>query len=87
MKQFLLYLLLMPFFSISQTINEIDKDGEKQGIWSKNYKNKNVRYKGQFKDDKPKGLFFYYYDSGELKAEKEFFHDGAAATTHLFYKD
>ena len=49
--------------------------------------NGNVRYKGQFIDNKPQGLFYYYYDSGELKAEKEFFHDGEAAATYFFYKN
>ena len=87
MKKLLLFLFLFPFFSISQTINKIDDYGMKQGVWSRNHKNGNVRYKGQFKDNKPQGLFYYYYESGALKAEKKFFHDGEAVATHFFYKD
>ena len=86
MKKLLLFVLLLPFISISQTINEVDDNGNKQDIWSKNHKNGNIRYKGRFKNDKPQGLFFYYYESGELQVEKEFFHNGEAAATYFFIK-
>ena len=87
MRTLLLYFFLIPFFSISQTINSIDAYGNKQGVWSQHYPNGNIRYKGQFEDNIPQGLFFYYYESGELQAEKEFFHKGKAVATHFFYKD
>ena len=74
MKNIFLYICIIPIVCVSQTINEIDSNGNKQGVWSKYYKNGNLRYKGQFRNDKPEGLFFYYYDTGELKVEKEFFH-------------
>ena len=65
----------------------IDNQGNKQGIWSKSYTNGSIRYRGQFKDNIPYGIFNYYYVTGELEAKKEFFHNGLAAATHIFYQD
>ena len=31
MKQLLLFLLLIPFFAINQTINEVDENGDETG--------------------------------------------------------
>ena len=59
----------------------------KQGLWKKTYDNGNIRYKGNFIDDKADGIFYYYYKSGELKLEKEFFHSGSAAATYVYYKN
>ena len=73
MKRLVLFFSLLPFISISQGINKLDDNGEKTGLWAKKYQNGNLRYKGQFKDGSPQGLFFYYYESGEIKVEKEFF--------------
>ena len=87
MKNLLLCFLLVPFVLIGQTINKVDEYGKKQGLWLKKHKNGNLRYKGEFKDDKPQGLFFHYYKSGELQVEKEYFHNGKAVATHFFYKD
>ena len=86
MKKLLLFLFCIPYLSFAQEVNHTDVDGNKQGIWTKSYKNGKVRYKGQFKNDKPFGLFYYYHTSGELQAEKKFFHNGTAAATHIFYK-
>ena len=59
----------------------------KQGVWSKKYKNGNIRYKGQFQNDKPQGLFSIIIIIVEnYKPTKEFFHNGEAAATHFFYK-
>ena len=71
MKKLLLLSMLLPFLAFSQSVNELDASGKKQGIWTKTYKNGNLRYRGQFKDDKPQGLFYYYFSSGESQAEKE----------------
>ena len=87
MKKILFFLLLIPFLSFTQTINEVDANGLKQGVWKKMHNNGNLRYSGQFKNNIPLGIFMYYYSSGELQAEKEFFHKGEAAATHLFYKN
>ena len=87
MKKLALLLFCIPLFSFSQSINEIDASGKKQGVWQKTYESGKLRYKGQFYNDIPYGLFYYYYPSGELQVEKEFFHNGLAAATHIFYKN
>ena len=74
MKRLILFLLLLPFISISQNINKHDDNGKKQAFGLENIKMEKLRYKGQFKNGNPQGLFFYYYKSGEFKVEKEFFH-------------
>jgi antitoxin component YwqK of YwqJK toxin-antitoxin module len=86
MKNLILLLFLIPILSLSQDINNIDVNGYKQGNWLKKYNNGNIKYKGQFTDDKPFGLFYYFYENGKLKAEKKFFHDGQAASTHFYDK-
>ena len=67
MKKILFFLLLIPFLSLSQTINEVDTKGLKQGVWKKMHTNGNLRYSGQFKNDNPSGIFLYYYSSVELQ--------------------
>ena len=48
MNKIFLTLLILPFTVVSQTINQVDTFGYKQGEWSQKYPNGNVRYKGQF---------------------------------------
>ena len=64
--KYIFYLLL--FFSLSssaQSINYVDVDGNKQGVWKKTYKNGSLRYEGTFKDDIAQGIFYYYYKTDE----------------------
>ena len=86
MKNLLLFLFCIPFFAFSQTINEVDSKGLKQGDWKKTYENGNTKYEGNFKDDIEQGLFKYYYKTEELKGIKEFFHKGKAASAHFYNK-
>ena len=44
MKNLLLFLFCIPFFAFSQTINEVDSKGLKQGDWKKTYENGNTKY-------------------------------------------
>ena len=87
MKIFLFIIFSISISLNAQDINQINVDGQKQGIWKKNYENGKLRYSGQFNNDIPTGIFYYYYKSGELQLEKEFFHNGLAAATHMFYKN
>ena len=87
MRFLLFFLLIFSFFCSAQNINQIDSKGKKQGLWKKTYDNGNIRYKGNFIDDKADGIFYYYYKSGELQLEKEFFHSGSAAATYVYYKN
>lgn len=66
-KNILLIFLLFCYCSFGQ--NKIDEKGRKQGLWEKTHpKSKAIQYKGQFKDDKPIGTFYYYYPSKSLQA-------------------
>ena len=54
-------LLFLSGFVFSQEINKVDSKGRKQGVWQKTYPNSRaIEYKGQFKDDKPVGTFYYF---------------------------
>jgi len=41
----------------------------KEGPWIRVYPNKNLYYRGQFKEGVPTGTFQFYYESGELMSE------------------
>jgi hypothetical protein len=47
MKKLLLFLMLIPFLGFPQSVNEVDANGLKQGVWVKTFDNGNLRYKGQ----------------------------------------
>ena len=70
----------------SQQKNIIDHNNLKQGEWHKKYQNGSLKYKGQFKDGIPYGTFLHYYNTGELKIEKKYFHNGTASSCHFYYK-
>ena len=84
--KFLLFLLAFSFSVNAQDINLLNSNGKKQGVWKKTYENGKIRYTGTFNNDIPVGIF-YYYKSGELQLEKEFFHQGKTAATYIFYKN
>ena len=60
----------------AQTVNQIDKDGQRHGSWRKFYdKTKELRYEGKFNHGKEIGTFKYYTLSkgkSVLSATKEF---------------
>ncbi len=68
----------------SQEINRTDNRGLKQGKWQKTYSNGALRYTGTFKDDKPVGVFKYYYPSGELKAVIKYSADGKSSYAETY---
>jgi antitoxin component YwqK of YwqJK toxin-antitoxin module len=69
-------LLLWCSFSFAQAINQFDPNGNRHGIWKKNFEGtKSVRYEGEFKHGKEIGLFkFYKYidKTSMLSATKQF---------------
>ncbi|MEE2931043.1 MAG: hypothetical protein VX370_00770 [Bacteroidota bacterium] len=81
----LFFCLFLPVLVLSQEINYTDLNGLKQGIWKKTYDNGSIRYEGQFINNNPTGIFFYYFQDGALKAEKNFFLKGHSAA-HFFYE-
>lgn len=69
---FLIACCLLSMTAIAQNdINQIDKNGKKQGPWKK-YENGVLVYEGQFVNDVPKGTFKYYFADGKLKSVTEF---------------
>ena len=66
--------------------NKMDSLGRKQGYWKVYYPNsKHLEYEGFFKDDKPQGLFKYYYEHDTIKAKLDFKKDGKVAYATLYH--
>lgn len=66
--------------------NKTDSLGRKQGYWKVFYPNsKHIEYEGFFKDDKPQGLFKYYYEHDTIKAKLDFKKDGKVAYATLYH--
>ena len=69
--------------AFAQGENKTDAKGKKQGEWKKYHKNGMLRYVGSFKNDKPVGVFKYYYDTGELQVKMT--HSGSDSYSHAYY--
>jgi len=84
-----LYSILCTQFSLAQTKaeNKTDEKGRKQGYWQKmDPTTKKIIYKGSFKDDKPQGLFTYYFKgSDSIHSKMDFRQDGKIAYAQLYY--
>ncbi|MFL0352369.1 toxin-antitoxin system YwqK family antitoxin [Xanthomarina sp. GH4-25] len=87
MKNFIVTLfLVMPILITAQTINQLDENGKRHGIWKKNFDNTNIiRYQGEFNHGKEIGLFEFYKNINKtavLTATKQFNeHDNKAKVT------
>jgi antitoxin component YwqK of YwqJK toxin-antitoxin module len=83
------FLVVFPpvFSQVSQSVNQTDKEGRKQGHWIKKYQNGNVMYDGFFSNDKPTGEFKRYYDDSTLKSVLVFSKNGTEAKASLFYSN
>ncbi len=80
-------------------VNVTDKQGRKQGDWQKTYpKSSALEYKGTFKDNKPVGVFTYFYPSTKIKAvikhnenssrsEAFFYHENGVLMTYGIYQN
>lgn len=71
---FILFFLYNSFVFAQEKINQLDAQGRKHGVWSKNYDNGNIRYKGQFEHGKEIGKFEFFAENGNKKpiATKEY---------------
>ncbi|MBS1634667.1 MAG: toxin-antitoxin system YwqK family antitoxin [Bacteroidetes bacterium] len=66
--------------------NTVDAQGKKQGYWKKtDEKTSKLQYEGLFKDDKPQGLFKYYYPNDSLRAKMFFVKDGKISYATLYH--
>ena len=65
--------------------NTTDAAGKKQGAWKKLDENGLPLYVGQFKDDKPYGMFTYFDGEGKKMTEMNFYKDGAIAYAKMYH--
>lgn len=76
--------LIFSFLTNAQT--QTDANGKKQGYWKKkDEKTNKLIYEGLFKDDKPQGVFKYYYPHDTVKAIMNFKQDGKIAYSTMFH--
>lgn len=90
MKQKITALLLsLSFVCVSMAqVNQTDSQGRKQGEWIKYYDNsKAIRFKGQFKNDKPVGKFVYYYPSQVVQAIIVHDEKGPRSEAYMYNED
>ena len=82
-----MYKIIMCLFisALALAQNVTDEQGRKQGKWSQNHDNGQLRYEGSFVDDNPSGIFLYYTERGVLKANLEFFNEGESASARLYH--
>lgn len=78
--------LLFSVFSFSQ-LNQIDSQKRKQGAWEVYHSNSaTLKYKGQFKDNKPTGVFTYYYESNKVKAKVKYLEFGRITYSQVYHE-
>lgn len=88
-KTILITLLLFPLLaclSQNDTINNFNNKGQKHGYWIKK-ENGKVVYEGRFINDKPVGLFKYYYPSGKTKNISVFQKNGSVTYTTTYFEN
>ena len=85
----LIFLLVSPSLKAqSDTLfNQTDANQLKQGWWKKTYANGKLMYKGFFKDDKPVGMMYRYYETGAIKAILQYDAKSEYARAKLLYED
>src|SRR6185312_15592108 len=87
-KYFISVLFVVLFsFAYAQNKNQTDAKGLKQGYWEKlDTKTGKISYKGTFKDNKPQGVFYYYYPSMDsIRSKSEFRQDGKIAYVTMYH--
>ena len=66
--------------------NRTDAQGQKQGPWQRTWSGSDqIRYTGQFKDDKPVGSFIYYSTKGVLESKIDHYASGNASHGRHFH--
>ena len=86
MKRAFLFIatLIVTVSVMAQDFNQTDAKGRRQGSWRDFYPNGQLRYEGQFKNDRCKGTFKYYDEQGNLKATNEFDKSGERALNKTY---
>ena len=85
------YNLIIFFISISafgfSQVNQVDAQKRKQGPWEVFYENTaSYKYKGQFKDNIPYGVFTYFYPSGRVQAKVKFKNEGQVTYSQVYHE-
>ena len=80
-------LYLVSWLCQAQTNNQTDAKGLKQGYWEKiDTETGKIAYKGTFKDNKPQGIFYYYYKGTDsTRSKSEFRQDGKIAYVTMYH--
>ena len=88
-RHFLLaaFLVFAMTAAFAQDYNQTDSKGRRQGLWTGYHSNGQKRYDGQFKNDKPRGLFNYYDENGNLQATNKFDKSGEKAENKTYAPD
>lgn len=74
------------FISVLALAQTVDANGKKQGYFKKkDEKTNKLIYEGLFKDDKPQGIFKYYYPNDSVKAIMNFKQDGKFSYSTMFH--
>lgn len=68
-------------------LNHLDEQGFRQGVWKVHDAEGNLKYEGQFIDNKPVGEFKYYYPGGRLKAISMMIDGGNRSRTRMFHEN
>jgi len=89
MFKYFISIFFVALFSIgnTQTKNQTDAAGLKQGYWEKlDAKTGKISYKGTFKNNKPQGIFYYYYPSSDsVRSKSDFKQDGKIAYVTMYH--
>ena len=67
--------------------NATDAQGRKQGAWSKAWPGGQLRYKGQFENDRPIGIFSHYDEEGHLTTIQRHAGDGRVSRAEHFHPE
>lgn len=82
-----IFLNLFCFYGFNQ-INELDKNGEKHGKWTKNYPNSTTpMYVGTFKHGKPIGTFTYYHPNNKVKAIIKHAENSSRSEAYMYHEN
>lgn len=86
MCKYYLVIFSVVFCFLVNAQTQTDANGKKQGYWrKKDDKSNKLIYEGLFKDDKPQGIFKYYYPHDTIKAIMNFKQDGKIAYSTMFH--
>ena len=78
----IIFCIVITLFATAQT--QTDANGKKQGYWKKKDDKNKLIFEGLFKDDKPQGIFKYYYPFDSIKAVMNF-KPGNVAYSTMFH--